>query len=236
VTLLRLALIALYTVVVSTTCIVACLVVPGGDALVPLSRIWSWLVLRTCGIRWDATYEPGLDPSRPSVYVANHQSLLDIPALILAMPCGFRFVAKRTLLHIPIFGWAIWLAGFILIDRSDREGAIRSLARAAERVRRGTSIIIFAEGTRSADGRLQPFKKGGFVLALQAGVPIVPVSIRGGHEVLPKGSMRLRPGIFHVVFGAPVPTSSYSFETRDDLIAVVRQRIAAGLETAAPDR
>ncbi len=224
----------IYTAVLGTACIVGCIFAPSGDALVPISRIWSWLVLRTCRVRWTSTRDPALDSSRPCIYVANHQSLLDIPAIILAMPCGFRFVAKRTLFHIPIFGWAIRLAGFIPIDRSDREGAIRSLASAAERVRRGTSIIIFAEGTRSADGRLQPFKKGGFLLALQAGVPIVPVSIQGGHDILAKGSLTLRPGTFRVGFGAPVPTSSYTFETRDALIAMVRERIALGLEAGLP--
>jgi 1-acyl-sn-glycerol-3-phosphate acyltransferase len=231
---IRLALIALYTIVLGTIGMVLCLLVPGGYALTPVARLWSRLVLLTCGVRWTAAYDPALDPSRPCVYVANHQSQMDIPALALAMPCDFRVVTKRELLWIPIFGWALWLAGFIFVDRGDRERAIRSLERAARRVRRGTSIVVFAEGTRSPDGRLLPFKKGGFVLALQAGVPIVPVSIRGGHAVLPKGSLRLRPGTIEVAFGAPVDTSAYTFETRDALIEAVRARIAAGLGPTSP--
>lgn len=232
----RLALIACYTVVLGTISITLCTLIPGGSALIPLARLWSWLVLRTCGVRATASYHPDLDPARPCVYMANHQSQFDIPALVLGMPAGFRIVAKRELLHIPIFGWALWLAGFVFIDRRDRERAIRSLERAARRVRRGTSIVVFAEGTRSPDGRLLPFKKGGFILALQAGVPIVPVSIRGGHAVLPKGSLRVRPGTIEVIFGAPIPTSSYTFETRDALVEAVRKQIASGLGTLAPGR
>jgi 1-acyl-sn-glycerol-3-phosphate acyltransferase len=200
----------------------------------PLARLWSRLVLVTCGVRYRATYDPRVEPARPCVYVANHQSQLDIPALVLAMPADFRIVAKRELLRIPIFGWALWLAGFVFIDRGDRERAIQSLERAARKVRRGTSLVVFAEGTRSPDGRLLPFKKGGFILALQAGVPIVPVSIRGGHAILPKGSLGLRPGTIDIAFGAPIDTAAYSFETRDALIEAVRGRIAAGLGLTAP--
>lgn len=232
--LVRLALIVVYTIVLGTIGIALCLLIPGGAALTPLARLWSRLVLKTCGVRATATYHPALDPSRPCVYVANHQSQLDIPALALAMPCDFRMVSKRELLPIPIFGWVLWLAGFIFIDRGDRERAIRSLDRAARRVRGGTSIVVFAEGTRSPDGRLLPFKKGGFILALQAGVPIVPVSIRGGHAILPKGRLSIRPGTIEIVFGAPVDTSAYSFETRDALIETIRARISAGLGLTAP--
>lgn len=229
---IRLVLITLYTGVLGTVGILLCLFVPGGAALMPLARLWSRLVLRTFGVRATAQRDPGFDSIRPSVYVANHQSLFDIPALVLAMPVDFRMVAKRELLRIPIFGWALWLAGFVFIDRGDRESAIRSLQRAAEKVRRGTSIVVFAEGTRSRDGRLLPFKKGGFVLALQAQAPIVPVSIRGGREVLPKGSLRIRAGVIDVLFGASIDTSPYAYDTREALIEEVRCRILSGLQPA----
>ena len=191
------------------------------------------------GVRTRAAYDPALDRSRPCVYVANHQSQFDIPALVLAMPAEFRMVAKRELLHIPIFGWALWLAGFVFIDRTDRDRAIERLEKTVRILRKGISVVVFAEGTRSRDGRLLPFKKGGFILALKAGLPIVPVSIRGGREILPKGSLRVRPGAIDVVFGAPIPTTSYTFESRDDLIALTRARIEAALlqpTAAVPDR
>src|SRR3989441_4380122 len=218
------------TAVLGSIGIVLCMLVPGGSALIPLARFWSRLILKTFRVRSRAALHDGLNPSQPGVYVANHQSQFDIPALVVAMPTDFRIVAKRELLYIPIFGWALWLAGFIFIDRADREKAIRRLDRTVRTIRRGTSVVVFVEGTRSTDGRLLPFKKGGFVLALKAGVPIVPVSIRGGLGILPKGSLRVKPGTIDIVFGAPVPTSAYSLDTREDLIATVRERIAAGLQ------
>lgn len=228
-TALRIPLILLYTVVLGSLAIVLCLLVPGGRPFIALARLWSRLVLTTGGVRWRASYHPSLNSSRASVYMANHQSQFDVPALVLAMPADFRFVTKRELLFIPIFGWALWLAGFVFVDRGDREQAIRSLDVAAAIVRRGTSIIVFAEGTRSPDDRLLPFKKGGFMLALKAGAPIVPVSIRGSRGVLPKGSLRLRPGTIDLVFGAPIDTSAYSIESRDALMEAVRGAITSGL-------
>ena len=232
--LLRLILVMFYTGSLGILGIVLCLLVPGGSALMPVARLWSWLILKTYRVRSSVVLHPEGSSRRPAVYVANHQSQFDIPALALAMPVDFRMVAKRELLYIPIFGWALWLAGFIFIERGDRDRAIRSLDRAVRTIHRGTSIVVFAEGTRSPDDRLLPFKKGGFILALQAGVPIVPVSIRGGGQVMSKGSLSVRPGTIEVVFGAPVSTSTYTLATKDALIAAVRDRIATGLRPS-PD-
>jgi len=229
--LLRAVAVVLTTLLLGSLGIVLCLLLPGGAALMPIARLWSRLVMTTYRVKWRAVYHADFDRTLPHIFVSNHQSQFDIPALVLSMPVDFRIVAKRELLYIPIFGWALWLAGFIFIDRSDRDRAIRRLDRAVRIVRRGTSVVVFAEGTRSPDGRLLPFKKGGFVLALKAGVPIVPVSIRGGRAVLPKGSLRVRPGTIEVVFGAAVPTSGYTLETKESLIAAVRDRITAGLES-----
>jgi len=232
VTLVVVPMIIIYTAVLGTLGILLCLLVPGGAALMPLARLWSRLVLWTSRVRWEASSDPALNPSRPCVYAANHQSQFDIPALVLSMPADFRVVAKRSLLYVPIFGWALWLAGFIFIDRGNRDQAIRGLDRAADRLRRGTSVAIFAEGTRSADGVLLPFKRGGFVMALKAGVPIVPVTIKGGHAILPKGRLAIRPGVIDVHYGAPVETGAYSYETRDRLVEAVRAAIAAELRRA----
>ncbi|MCZ6695499.1 MAG: lysophospholipid acyltransferase family protein [Acidobacteria bacterium] len=226
---LRMALIGLLTAVLGSVAIAVCFVPGGGRGFMTLVRLWSAAVLRICRVRHAVSRHPDIDPSRAAVYVANHQSHLDIPALVLSMPTDFRVVAKKELLYIPIFGWALWLARFPFIDRASRERAIRTLDKAARLLRTGTSLVIFPEGTRSPDGRLLPFKKGGFILALQAGVPIVPVSIRGGGEVLPKGSLRLRPGCIEVIFGAPVSTSDYTMETKEHLIDEVRLRILTGL-------
>ena len=232
---LQFLLISIYTAALGSLEIVACLLVPGGRALRPIARLWSRLVLATCRVRCLADYADALDPAVPSIYVANHQSQLDIPALARSMPTDYRVVTKRSLLHIPVLGWALWLAGFVFIDRSDRERSIRSLDKAVTRLRNGSSLVFFAEGTRSADGTLLPFKKGAFVLALQAGVPIVPVSIAGGHALLPKGSVRVRPGTIAVSFGEPVDTRRFTMATKKALIDTVRERIAAGLRRTSAE-
>ena len=226
---LQFLLIIMYTAVLGTVGIFLCLLVPGGAALMPLARLWSWLVMRTCRVGYRVSREPDVVFPPAAVFIANHQSQFDIPALTLAMPVDFRMVAKRSLQYIPVFGWALWLAGFIFIDRGNREQAIRSLDRAASRLKRGTSIVIFAEGTRSTDEELLPFKRGGFVMAIQAGVPIVPVALRGGLAILPKGSLRLRPGNIDVHFGTPIDTRSYSYDTREALMARTREAIASAL-------
>lgn len=197
----------------------------------PLARVWSRLVLGAAGVRWTASYDASIDATRPAVYASNHQSLFDIPVLVLAMPADFRMVAKKSLLYVPIFGQALWLAGFLFIDRSNRDRAIGTLSRAAERLKRGTSIVVFAEGTRSPDGTLLPFKRGGFVLAIQAGVPVVPIALTGGSEILSKGSLRLRPGGMHAVFGRPIDTTGYDYETRDRLVSQAREAIAGALRS-----
>jgi len=227
---LQLATVALATAVLGLAGILVCIVLPGGRGLTPLARRWSRIILGVCRVRVRSAPRGPIPATVASaVYVANHQSLLDIPALVLAMPVDFRIVAKRSLLHVPVFGWALWLAGFIFVERHDRERAIRSLDRAATTIRNGTSIVLFAEGTRSPDGNLLPFKKGGFVLALKAGVSVIPVSLSGGHAVLPKGSMKVRPGEISVRFGTPVDTAGYSMETKEALIETVRAAIIDGL-------
>ncbi|HET8947727.1 MAG TPA: lysophospholipid acyltransferase family protein [Candidatus Polarisedimenticolia bacterium] len=234
---LLIPVVVIATLVLGTLAIAACLVVPGGRALMPLARLWSRLVLWAAGVSYEASYDAGIPRDRPAVYASNHQSLFDIPVLVLTMPVDFRMVAKKSLLYVPVFGWALWLAGFLFIDRSNRERAIRTLDQAAGRLRRGTSIVVFAEGTRSPDGTLLPFKRGGFVLAIQAGVPVIPVSLRGGNAILPKGSLHPRPGRMQAVFGAPVDATAYRYETRDDLVSRVRDRIGgalAGLAGEAP--
>jgi 1-acyl-sn-glycerol-3-phosphate acyltransferase len=220
---------AVATLVLGTVAILACLARPGGAWLMPLARVWSRLVLKTAGVRYTSAFDAPIDPHRPAVYASNHQSLFDIPVLVLTMPADFRMVAKKSLLYVPIFGQALWLAGFLFIDRSNKERAIATLDRAAARLRRGTSIVVFAEGTRSRDGTLLPFKRGGFVLAIQAAVPVVPVAIRGGQSILAKGSLSLRPGTMEVRFGAPVETTAYGYDSRDRLASIVRDRIDRAL-------
>jgi 1-acyl-sn-glycerol-3-phosphate acyltransferase len=225
----RISLIVLITAIAASLGILSCLVLPSGDGVLALARVWARLVLGLCRVRLVVEGRDKIRPPGPYVFLSNHQSQFDIPAAVLAIPIQFRVLAKQELFHIPIFGWALRLSGFVAIDRRNRDKAIASLDRAAERIRRGRSLLIFAEGTRSPDGRLLPFKKGAFVLAIQAGVPVVPLAIRGSRAVLPKGSLSIRPGIITVVVGDPIDPRPFSVDQKEALMTRVRSALEAAL-------
>jgi 1-acyl-sn-glycerol-3-phosphate acyltransferase len=170
----------------------------------------------------------GLAADRSYVFMANHHSHFDVLALLHALPFDLRAVAKKELAYVPVFGWALAAAGFIFVDRSSRDRAIDSLRRAAEVLRAGRSILVFAEGTRSPDGSLLPFKKGGFMMALECGAEVVPVAVIGSREVLAKHSLRVRPGTIRVRVMPPIGTAGRGIVARDALMAEVR----AAIETA----
>jgi 1-acyl-sn-glycerol-3-phosphate acyltransferase len=197
-----------------------------GDTVVVLARIWSRLLLWTAGVPLRVKAHEDLDPRQPYVFMANHISTVDIWALFVALPVKVRFIAKKQLGRIPLFGWAMAVGRFIFIDRQNPLAARRSIAQAAARIRSGSSVVIFPEGTRSRDGHLGPFKKGGFHLAITSGVPIVPVGIQGAHEVMPRGSWILRRGPVTVEVGAPIPTIGLSPSDKDALLEKVRTEIA----------
>lgn len=172
------------------------------------------------------------------VVVSNHISGYDIFAIASALPVPFHFVGKKELERIPFFGIAWKAAGHISIDRSNRQSAILGLRAAGEKIReeRGT-VIMFPEGTRSRMGRLQPFKRGAFMLAIEARVPVVPTVVRGSFEIMRPGSWRIRPHTIHVCFGAPVPTTEYGVTGSDQLIEAVRRQMQEMLgEQTEPQR
>src|SRR5262245_57838747 len=234
VNLLRLVAIALITAILGTVGILSCLVVPSGNAVLPLARIWARLILSLCRVHLAVQGSSHIAAPGPYLFLSNHQSQFDILAVVLAIPLQFRILAKQELFYIPIFGWVLKLSGFVGIDRSNREKAIRSLERAAERLRNGRSLLIYAEGTRSPDGRLLPFKKGGFVLAIQAGVPILPITIQGSREVLAKGSLRIRPGTIQVRIGEPIDPSRYALDDKERLMQEVRTVMRQALGNEQP--
>ena len=160
---------------------------------------------------------------QPVIFMSNHESQLDPPVLIRVLPLPAVYIAKKEVKYLPFVGWAAMAAGVIFIDRRDRERAIKSIHAAALEIRGGKNVVIFPEGTRSATGRMLPFKKGGFALAQEAGVPIVPLATMGGFQVLPSGSALIHPGRYDVAVGEPVDPAAY--EDRDLLAAEVRRRI-----------
>ncbi len=153
---------------------------------------------------WEALPEAIREGRQPVIFIANHASHFDPPLLISTLPSHPVFIAKRELGRVLFLGWVIWLAGFIFIDRGNRVQAQASLVAAAKRIHDGQSVVMFPEGTRSRDGQLLPFKPGSFKLAVEAGVPLIPVAIHGGSGILPKGDWRVQGGPYRMVIGSPL--------------------------------
>ncbi len=198
-----------------------------------MGRFWSGLVLGACGIKVK-TKMVGQEPiSPPVVFACNHASQMDILALYRALPVEFRFLVKKELFKVPLLGFAMKKAGYIPIDRKNSRAAVKSIKDAAERLKQGASIVIFPEGTRSVDGRLQEFKEGGFMLAIKSGCPVVPVAIKGSHKVLPKGALIARPGLIEVSVGSPIPVQSEDGRlSRSEIAKITHEKISQMLEGA----
>ncbi len=191
-------------------------------------RKWAALLLRAAGVKVVLENESVLDDEAPQVLVVNHVSWFDVLALAAWTPGPYVFVSKKEVERIPFFGRAVKACGHIFIDRRDRQRALASLGAARDRLEQECpTIIMFPEGTRSATGELQSFKKGAFVLAIQAGVDIVPTAISGSREIMRKGSMLIRPGTVRIRFGEPISVAGYGLDARDDLSRQARLALAA---------
>ncbi len=215
------------TVFFSTLAVLFGWLPPRGRWVTWCARGWSRGLLWGAGVRLETRFAAPLPPDRTFVFMANHQSLYDIPALLLALPGRPRFLAKRSLFQIPLFGWALKAGGFISIDRGDRSRAGESFGDALREMQSGASAVVFPEGTRSADGQLLPFQRGGFLLALKSGLPIVPVGIHGSLEVRGKKSFRIRPGRITVSCGRSLNVSEYGVRDKARLMEDVRRRVLA---------
>lgn len=204
----------------------------GGDIAYNLAQCWAAFNLWAFGINVRPRRLAALDPDRPYIFMSNHRSQLDPLAVIAALPdFQLRWVAKKELVDVPIFGWALQGGGHIIIDRSDHRQAIATLRAAREQMLAGVSVVIFPEGTRSSDEQgLLPLKKGGFMLALETGFPIVPIAIRGSHKLLPKGSWHIGRGDIEVVIGKPIEVVD---ATREELMARVRAFLQEHLDLPA---
>lgn len=230
---LRLGLVAIYTILIGPPILVASLF-DGGRTMQRLGRVWVQWILSTFGIRIEASGLENLPTHAPVILMSNHQGLVDIAAIVMTLPRSqsWRFVAKRELTRVPIFGQVLVASGHIIIDRGDRERAVASLREAARRIRAGTTVIVFPEGTRSSDGRLQTFKSGPFHLAVESQVPIVPVTVSGSQRITPKSRLLVYPGTVKITYGTPIPTRGVTLEGRKALSDRVRQAIALGYDAA----
>ncbi|MFZ1983799.1 MAG: lysophospholipid acyltransferase family protein [Desulfatitalea sp.] len=200
-----------------------------GNSVHLVARVWGRSILWASGLRVRVIGLENIDPTRSAIYMSNHQSNFDIPVFFSALPIQFRWLAKAELFKIPIFGQGMRGAGYISIDRSDTKSAIRSLAQAARNIRAGTSVLIFPEGTRSDDGALLPFKAGGFVMAVDAGVPIVPMAVHGTFAVMPKGGYMIRRQAVWLVVRPPIDTTAYSRKTKKELMDCVHASISEAM-------
>jgi 1-acyl-sn-glycerol-3-phosphate acyltransferase len=231
----QLSFFALLTIFLSVLTIGCGICETHGKRAYRINQFWTWIILRVGGIRLRITGLENLDPKRQYVFIANHQSNIDIPVLVQALPeFQLRWLAKKELLRVPFLGWAMWATKHVTVDRSDPQDALLSLARAKERLGAGISLVIYPEGTRSRDGRLQRFKKGGFLLAVQTNTPIVPITVNGSATLLPAGSWRLRPGAIAITIDKPVSVEGFRPGNLRLLVNQVRATIDARLRTPEP--
>ena len=197
-----------------------------GNSIHSIGALWSRILLFLSGVTVEIKGAENLFQDSPQILASNHRGAFDILALQGFIPIQFRWVAKKSLFKIPIIGWSMSLAGYVSIDREKAGSAYKSIERAAEKVKKGASVLIFPEGTRSSAGSLLPFKRGGFLLAIKSGVPIVPVSIRGTENLMKKESILIRPGAVKVVIGKPIPVSGADEKL---LMEMVKKAIEEGL-------
>ncbi|MET0552347.1 MAG: lysophospholipid acyltransferase family protein [Vicinamibacteria bacterium] len=198
--------------------------------LYQIGRLGVRLALLLAGVRVEVTGAEHLRDSANTVVMPNHLSNLDAPVLFTVLPPDFKVVAKKELFRIPFLASTFRMARFIELDRRDRDAARRALQKSAESLRGGASFLVFPEGTRSKSGLLGEFKKGGFLVALEAGSRIVPVAVAGTRELMPKGGFRIQSGVVRVAVLPPVDARAYRVDSRDALVAEVRGRIAQALQ------
>jgi 1-acyl-sn-glycerol-3-phosphate acyltransferase len=214
--------IILVTAFMAVMAILVSFVTAGGDTAHKVGRIWAKCILALSNIRVTVKGLSNLEPGRSYIYMVNHMSNFDIPVLQAFLPVQFRWLAKAELYKIPVFGYAMKRAGYISIDRSDRKSAIESLNKAVKIVRDGISVVIFPEGTRSRTHNIQPFKKGGFFLAVDSGAPIIPIIIYGTERIMPKKQMLIKSGDVTLEIAKPINSSDYTRKTKNDLMDKVR--------------
>lgn len=197
----------------------------GADSVEGLAAWWARSICGMSGVKVEVINTGQLDHQKPYIFAANHRSQFDIFVLQGFLGINFRWLAKKELFTVPIWGPAMRRAGYIPIDRSHGRQAIKSLDEAAVKIGAGTSVIIFPEGTRSPDGKLHEFKAGAMLLAIKSGVPVVPVAIIGTYEILPKGKLLMKPGKVQIRIGQPIETKNYGSKDKHQLAQALHDEV-----------
>jgi 1-acyl-sn-glycerol-3-phosphate acyltransferase len=209
--------IVLLTVGFGLPAILAAYLPPRGDWFLRFARGWARSVLAVSGVSVDVLHRDRLPRAGSFVVAANHESFTDIVVLLSVLPLQIRFLAKRSIFRVPVLGWSIAAAGFIPVDRGDPSGSAAAVDAALDRLRRGRSLVVFPEETRTRDGELRPFKKGAALLAVRAGLPLLPLGLAGTRRVLPRGSFVMTSGRVVVSPGLPLPTEGAAPSARRQL-------------------
>jgi len=218
----------LYTLILGPPLILYTLVTRSADLMYWVGVKGLVLITRVAGMRVNVEGRENI-PEGVCLFVANDTSNAEAPAIVGAIPRRLAICGRKSLFDIPIVGLAFRLARFVPVDRGNREAALGSVKEAVKYIKTGSSFLVYPEGTRSPDGRMQRFKKGSFVMAIEAGVPIVPVACAGAHRIMKKNSLIINPGRVTVRFGKPVDVSGYTVEQRNALAEKVHDAVAAEL-------
>ncbi|MBN1474830.1 MAG: 1-acyl-sn-glycerol-3-phosphate acyltransferase [Syntrophaceae bacterium] len=221
---------AIVTVVLGIPVMVAGLLSRTGNLAFSISKLWAYTMLAVSFVRTEIKNKDKIQKGTSYIIISNHQSLYDIISLVTTLGIQYRWFIKKEVLKIPIFGYALYASRNIFIDRSNTNKAIESINQGINRLPKGVSVMVFAEGTRSPDGKIHEFKKGGFMVAVAHKMPILPVTVNGSRRVMPKGSLAFKPGKIQVVVGEPIDTSVYTADTVDELIDKTRQAIIANFD------
>lgn len=225
----RLIWLAFIAILVTIPCASATILVAAFKSTSPvidwIIRIWAKSIVWAAGIDLRGENLGVIEANQRYILVANHHSYLDIPCIFAAVPQPIRFMAKVSLFKIPIFGWSLARAGFIPIDRKNRKTAVKSFDLAADRIRKGNTIVIFPEEGRSREKQMRPFQRGAFLLALKSEQPIVPVAIDGTYEVFPATRWTIKPGVVTIKAGTPLPTAGLTLRDKDRLLTESRAQI-----------
>ena len=220
---------SLYTLVLGPLVILIDLFSKTGETPYKIGRFWAWLVMKTNRVKLRAEGLEKIVKNRSYVFISNHSSNLDPLAVAWTLSNTLRFIGKRSLEKIPLFGWAARRARVIFIDRNDSHKSIETINKAIQDLKDGISAYFFAEGTRNFNGKLQSFKKGGVVLALKARLPIVPITILDSHKLFPKRALCIKPGVMRIIIGDPIETSRYTEGDKDMILERVRAIITHNL-------
>ncbi|MFH0960754.1 MAG: lysophospholipid acyltransferase family protein [Pseudomonadota bacterium] len=222
--------IVVLTPILTIPMLVSALLVKPGKFSYFIMKTWNKTVAKLMGLKFSLSGAENLESNTSYIITPNHQGLADILAIVSTLPVRFRWVVKRELFKIPVWGLALWSTGAIAIDRSNSAKAIERLNREKdEKLKDGWSVVIYPEGTRTPDGNLKDFKKGAFMMAVQTGIPILPVVCNGAFKVLPKNTFNFRPGLIRLNICSPIPTQGLSEKDVPELMSRTRQAILAKL-------